>query len=105
MENLLGFAHFSPNTDVVARTVLCLMLIDLIVTWYLIATRRPARAAHAPAQHGLLAAFWDPILESVAARIRENGTTGTFSHLDTTVSPPSSSTTARRAVASATPPA
>ena len=82
MENPLGFAHFLANTDVVARTVLCLMLIASIVTWYLIATKglRGLRMRRRSAD--FLSAFWEaPNLEAVAARIRENGTTEPFSHL------------------------
>ena len=82
MENPLGFAHFLANTDVVARTVLCLMLIASIVTWYLIATKGLRGLRMHRRSTDFLAAFWEaPNLEAVAARIRENGTTEPFSHL------------------------
>ena len=82
MENPLGFAHFLAHTDIVARIVLCLMLIASIGTWYLIASKgiRGLRMRRRSAE--FLAAFWKaPNLEAVAARIREKGTTEPFSHL------------------------
>jgi len=82
MENPLGFAHFLSNTDVVARIVLCLMLIASIGSWYLIVTKGLRGLTMRRRSNEFLTAFWEaPNLEAVAARIREKGTTEPFSHL------------------------
>ena len=82
MENPLGFAHFLANADIVARIVLCMMLIASIGTWYLIVTKGLQGWRMQRRSDAFLGAFWEaPNLEAVAARIRENGTTEPFSHL------------------------
>jgi biopolymer transport protein ExbB len=82
MNESLDLAQFWAHTDAVTRSVLVLMLVGSIVSWYLIVTKGVLlwRTGRRSAQ--FLSAFWDaPNLEAVAGHIRGTGTTEPFSHL------------------------
>ncbi|MCP5268825.1 MAG: MotA/TolQ/ExbB proton channel family protein [Zoogloeaceae bacterium] len=82
MENPLGFTHFLQHADPIARTVLAMLVMASIGSWYLIVTKGLQGVRVRRRSEAFLAAFWEaPNLEALAARIREKGTTDPFSHL------------------------
>jgi biopolymer transport protein ExbB len=82
MDQTLGFAHFLTHADAAARTVLALMLIASIGTWYLVLSKGLRYFKLRERSEAFVAAFWDATdLEAVAQRVRETGTSEPFSHL------------------------
>jgi biopolymer transport protein ExbB len=78
----LGFTHFLAQADGLARTVLALLLLASIVSWYLIVTKGIHLWRVKRASRRFLKAFWDaPNLEAVAKEIHTTGTPEPFSHL------------------------
>ena len=58
MEQGLGFAHFLTQTDGVGKTVLCLLLLLSIASWYLIVTRWLANTVAQRHADTFLKRFW-----------------------------------------------
>lgn len=78
----MGVAHFLSNADAVVCSVLALMLLASIGTWYLIITKGSRIVRMRRRSESFLDDFWAaPNLEAVASRIREDGASEPFSHL------------------------
>ena len=78
----LGFAHFLAQTDAIARTMLAILLVMSIATWYLILTKGIELWLERRRSRRFLAIFWNsPSLNAVAAHLEEQHPDEPFSHL------------------------
>jgi biopolymer transport protein ExbB len=59
MEQKFGFAHFLSQTDAVGLTVLLLLMVMSIASWYLILTRSIANLSNHKRANLFLQRFWD----------------------------------------------
>lgn len=58
MENSLGFAHFIAQSDAVGKSVLFLLLLLSVASWYLIVTKAVANIAAHKRAEAFLKKFW-----------------------------------------------
>ena len=78
----MGFGHFIAQADGVAKTILVLMLLASISSWYLIVTKLVAHARARRRSARFLDFFWNaPSLDVVAAQIEQQHPDEPFSHL------------------------
>jgi biopolymer transport protein ExbB len=78
----LGFMHFVHHTDGVALTILFIMALMSIGTWWLILSRGLVLMRARRYSRHFLARFWAAdSLDAVARGLRETGVTDAFSHL------------------------
>jgi biopolymer transport protein ExbB len=77
-----GFAGFLAQTDALSKTILVVMLLMSIATWYLIITKSITIFLEQRKSARFLTAFWDaPSLAAVERHIGENHPEEPFSHL------------------------
>jgi biopolymer transport protein ExbB len=82
MNESLGFAHFLSNADAVAITIVVLMALASIGTWFLIVLKGIVALRQRSASGQFMDRFWNASsLEDVARDMRSNGVTDPFSHL------------------------
>ncbi|WP_374339932.1 MotA/TolQ/ExbB proton channel family protein [Methyloversatilis sp.] len=82
MNDSLGFAHFLTNADGVATTILVLMVLASVGTWFLIVLKGIVVLRQRSASRTFLDRFWNASsLEDVARDMRSHGVTDPFSHL------------------------
>lgn len=73
-ESPLGFAHFLAQADSVAKTILLLMLVMSVMTWYVILTKGLRNVfAHRKSQAFLKSFATSTSLSTFAAHLREKG--------------------------------
>lgn len=78
----IGFAHFLAQTDSVGKTILVILLLMSVTTWYLIVTKAWMWLLERRRSHRFLRTFWEsPSLEAVATHIEEQRHDEPFSHL------------------------
>jgi len=78
----MGFGHFVVHADGLAKTILVLMLLASIGSWYLILTKALANALAQRRGVCFLDFFWNaPSLDVVAAQLEERHPDEPFSHL------------------------
>ncbi len=78
----MGFGHFLGQADAVAKSILLLMLLMSVSTWYLIITKSFQNFLSRRRSAGFLKFFWEaPDLGAVAARLRAHPPAEPFSHL------------------------
>ncbi|MGH8766514.1 MAG: MotA/TolQ/ExbB proton channel family protein [Burkholderiales bacterium] len=77
-----GFASFFAQSDAISRTILLIMLVMSIATWYLIVTKALTVYLERRKSALFLQAFWDaPSVSAVEKHIGENHPEDPFSHL------------------------
>jgi biopolymer transport protein ExbB len=78
----IGFAHFLGGADGVAKTILVMMLLASVVSWYLIATKAVSNALARRRSERFLDFFWNaPSMDVVAARLEDKHPDEPFAHL------------------------
>ena len=78
----VGFAHFLSQTDAVGSTLLVLLIVMSIATWYLIATRAVGAMRMRRRTRRFLDIFWNsPSLHAVAKHLEDEHPDEPFSHL------------------------
>jgi biopolymer transport protein ExbB len=78
----VGFGHFLAQTDAVSKTILALLLIMSIVTWYLIVTKALSAWLTRRRSDRFVRTFWNsPSLPAVASHLEEHSPDEPFSHL------------------------
>jgi len=82
MEATAGFGHFLAQADLVARSILVLMAIASVTTWYLIVTKSLNNASARRRSAKFLDFFWNaPSIDAVARRLEEKAPDEPFSNL------------------------
>ena len=82
MQENLGFGHFLMQADTVARSILLLMLVMSVSTWYLIITKSVQNVMSRRRSGNFLKFFWEASdLGAVAARVRAHPPAEPFSYL------------------------
>ncbi|HEX7054367.1 MAG TPA: MotA/TolQ/ExbB proton channel family protein [Burkholderiales bacterium] len=82
MQAQIGFAHFLAQTDAVGRTLLGILLLMSIATWYLIATKSLAQVLERWRSSRFLETFWNaPSIGAVQRHLEEKHPVDAFSHL------------------------
>jgi biopolymer transport protein ExbB len=78
----VGFTHFLSQTDAVGTTILFLLLLMSVATWYLIATKAVAALLMRRRSQRFLATFWNsPSLRAVETHLEDKHPDEPFSHL------------------------
>jgi biopolymer transport protein ExbB len=78
----LGFGHFLSDIDAVGKTILFMLLVMSVATWYLILTRAWSTFVMRRRTNRFLATFWNaPSLQAVAARLDQHPADEPFSNL------------------------
>lgn len=78
----LGLAHFLAQTDAVGKTLLAILLLMSLATWYLIAVKSIHGLAARRRTERFLALFWDaPSLQAVERELEQRHPDEPFSHL------------------------
>jgi biopolymer transport protein ExbB len=78
----LGFAHFLAQTDAVGKSLLVILLLMSVATWYLIVTKTVASIAERRKSARFLEAFWEaPSIAAVQKQLEERHPNEPFSHL------------------------
>lgn len=78
----LGFAHFLSQTDSMGKTVLGILLVLSVASWYLILTRALANTLAQRRADAFLKQFWQaPTLEQAAASLRQRPADNAFAEL------------------------
>jgi biopolymer transport protein ExbB len=78
----LGFGHFLAQIDGVGKTILFLLLVMSVATWYLIVTRAWSTLVMRRRTGRFLDTFWDaPSLQAVAAHLDQHPADEPFSNL------------------------
>lgn len=78
----MGFAHFLAQTDGLAKTLLAVLLVMSVTTWYLIATKAWAWLLMRQRTRRFLDIFWNsPSLQAVATHLEDKHPDEPFSHL------------------------
>ena len=81
-QQTLGFAHFVGQMDGVGRTILVLLILMSVVTWYLIFTKGIESVMRGQRSRRFLGIFWAaPSLEAVERHLDEHHPDEPFSHL------------------------
>jgi biopolymer transport protein ExbB len=79
---VLGFTNFLAQADAVSRTLLAVLLLMSMTTWYLIVRKAAQAWAARRRTASFLARFWDaPSLQAVATDLEEHHPDEPFSHL------------------------
>ena len=82
MEPGLGFAHFVSQTDTVGKTVLVLLLLLSVASWYLIFTKALANWLAQRRADRFIGQFWHlDSVEDMSTMIQKGGTGNAFSDL------------------------
>lgn len=80
--NSLGLMHFIAQADAVGKTLLAILLIMSLASWYLIVTKAIANRWVRRRSEKFLTTFWNASsLEAVANEIHTHGANEPFSHL------------------------
>jgi biopolymer transport protein ExbB len=78
----LGFGHFLGQMDGVGKTILVLLMLMSVVTWYLIVTKGIENFLRARRTGSFLAMFWNaPSMEAVERHLGDNHPEEPFAHL------------------------
>src|SRR5687768_17499507 len=78
----LGFGHFLSQIDGVGTTILFMLLVMSVATWYLIVTRAWSTIVTRRRTDGFLGTFWNaPSLQAVAAHLEQHPADEPFSNL------------------------
>jgi len=78
----LGFAHFLAQTDAIGTTLLAILVLMSVATWYLIVVKSLQALAARRRTGRFLAKFWDaPSLQAVERYLDEKHPDEPFSHL------------------------
>lgn len=78
----LGFAHFLAQTDVVGKSVLALLIVMSVLSWYLIFTKSLQMFGMRGRVARFLQTFWAASsVKSVAAHLEQHSPNEPFSHL------------------------
>jgi biopolymer transport protein ExbB len=78
----MGFAHFLAQTDMLAKSLLVLLLAMSVTTWYLIVTKTWAWLLMRRRTRRFLDTFWNsPSLQAVATHLEDQHPDEPFSHL------------------------
>ena len=78
----IGVAHFLAQSDHVAKTILVIMLLMSVTTWYLITTKAWTSLLVRQRTRRFLNIFWDsPSLQAVATYLEHHHPDEPFSHL------------------------
>lgn len=78
----LGFAHFLAQADGVSKTLLAILILMSIASWYLIVTKAALHFVIQRRSARFVDKFWNaPSLEAVAHEINTHGANDPFSHL------------------------
>ncbi len=81
-QQTLGLAHFLAQTDAVGKTLLVIMLLMSVVTWYLIVTKAIVALTTRRRSRRFLDRFWNaPSLQAVATQLENDHPDEPFSHL------------------------
>ena len=81
-QQTLGLAHFLAQADAVGKTLLVIMLLMSMVTWYLIVTKSIAALTTRRRSRRFLERFWNsPSLQAVAAQLEQDHPDEPFSQL------------------------
>lgn len=82
MENAQGFGHFLSQADLVARSILVLMAVASIASWYLIITKSITGALARARADKFLDFFWNaPSMAAVADKLQGKKPDNAFAHL------------------------
>ena len=82
MQDAQGLGHFISQADLVARSILVIMAIASLASWYLIITKSLTSARTRSRSAKFLKFFWDaPSLAAVARHLEETAPDEAFSHL------------------------
>jgi len=77
-----GFVHFLGQTDAVGKTILGLLLLMSLATWYLIVTKSLTVLFERRRSEGFLRAFWNaPSIAAVESQLEERHPDEPFAHL------------------------
>ncbi|MFT4045385.1 MAG: MotA/TolQ/ExbB proton channel family protein [Solimonas sp.] len=78
----LGFGHFLAQADAIARTILLIMLLASVTSWYLIVTKAVSNWRSCRRSERFLDFFWNaPSLKEVAVHLEIHHPEEPFSHL------------------------
>lgn len=78
----MGFAHFLAQTDTLAKSLLLLLLVMSVTTWYLIVTKTLAWLTMRRRTRRFQDTFWNsPSLQAVATHLEDQHPDEPFSHL------------------------
>ncbi|MES3040934.1 MAG: MotA/TolQ/ExbB proton channel family protein [Pseudomonadota bacterium] len=78
----MGFQHFMDQADGVALTILAILFVMSVGTWYYIVTKGWRYWGAQNRSRDFIRGFWAaPSLEAVARKLRSTGITDPFSHL------------------------
>lgn len=81
-QQTLGLAHFLAQTDAVGKTLLVVMLLMSVATWYLIITKSIVALTTRRRSRRFLDRFWNaPSLQAVATQLENDHPDEPFSHL------------------------
>jgi biopolymer transport protein ExbB len=81
-QSAVGVSHFLSQTDAVGSTILFLLLVMSVATWYLIATRTVGNALMRRRTQRFLGVFWNsPSLQSVASELERTPPDEPFANL------------------------
>ena len=81
-QQTLGLAHFLAQADAVGKTLLVIMLLMSVVTWYLIVTKAIVALTTRRRSRRFLDRFWNaPSLQAVATQLENDHPDEPFSHL------------------------
>lgn len=82
MEQQIGFAHFLAQTDDVGRTILAILLLMSLASWYLIVTKAIALLLERRRSARFVDTFWNaPSIGAVQRHLEEHHPDEPFSHL------------------------
>src|SRR4051812_16442009 len=82
MDSAQGFGHFLSQADLVAKSILVLMAVASLTSWYLIITKSLAGARTRARSAKFLEFFWNASsMEEVARRLEDKHPDDPFSHL------------------------
>lgn len=82
MDTAQSFSHFLSQSDLIARTILVLMAVASVSSWYLIVTKTVGGMNTRRRTDKFLKFFWNaPSLDAVAAELDKNPPKEPFSHL------------------------
>jgi biopolymer transport protein ExbB len=78
----MGLMHFISQSDVVGKTLFCILLLMSLVTWYLIIVKAGSNVVLRNRSREFLGKFWNASsLEQVESEIATHGARDPFSHL------------------------
>ena len=81
-QQTIGLAHFLGQADVVGKSLLAILLLMSVITWYLIITKTITAFTLRQRTRRFLDTFWNaPSLQAVATRLEDQHPDEPFSHL------------------------